>query len=64
MERTKIEYIRNLKGSYMVIATECEPEFFEEKMLRYNQLEGLLIPFSLKRNASSFSITLHNCDKS
>lgn len=50
MERTKIEYIRNLKGSYMVIATECEPEFFEEKMLRYNQLEGLLIPFSETRD--------------
>lgn len=50
MERTKIEYIRNLKGSYMVIATECEPELFEEKMLRYNQLEGLLIPFSETRD--------------
>lgn len=50
MERSKIEYIRNLKGSYMVIATEYEPEPFEEKMLRYNPIEGLLVPFSETRD--------------
>lgn len=50
MERTKIEYIRNLKGSYMVIATECGAERFEERMLQCNPMEGLLVPFSETRD--------------
>ncbi len=50
MERIKTEYIRNLKGSYMVIATEYEPEPFQEKMLRHNPIEGVLVPFSETRD--------------
>lgn len=45
MEKMKIDYIRNLKGSYMVLTPDREMTVYEKRMLEHNQIRGLLIPF-------------------
>jgi hypothetical protein len=45
MKKRQIEYSRNMQGSYMILTPEGRLSAHEQRMLEYNKLPGLLIPF-------------------
>lgn len=56
----KIEYIRNLMGSYMVVEQKAENEEWEQQMIAHNRINCVLFAESMEENGDKslwFNIT-------